>query len=201
MPGHLKDGLVTHLSLLAVNHKKQQEETEAFKAESKDEIEALKAKNKQQQDEIEALKKEVSQLKAQCHAVTVFPIDFVVKNPYQYNSTSVWTSKHFYSHCSGYKLNITFYVNPFCGYLLKSHIMQGEFDSQLKWPMKADINMLILHKHGEDLEFTISAKHKVPITGGHSHCCGQWSCGKSRDMNKYLHDNCLRFRITSIMLF
>ena len=181
MPGHIKDSLVAHLSLLAVNHKKLQEE--------------FVSQIKQQQDEIEALKEEVHQLRE--HMVS-FPIYFFVKNPHQYDITSPWSSKHFYSHGGGYKLSITFYDHPFCGYLFQSFLTQGEYDSQLMWPMKAQIFMLIQHIRGEDLIFKISVKCDTPVTGGRSLYCGQWSSGKLRDMNGYLHDNCLCVRITSI---
>ena len=75
--------------------------------------------------------------------------------------------------------------------------MQGEFDSQLEWPMEADVFMRVLHEHGEDLKFTISAKCDKPVTDGNK-LCGHWSSGRSRDMNVYLHDNCLHLQITGI---
>ena len=184
MQVHIKENVVTHISLLAVNHKKQQEE--------------FVSHIKQQKDEIEALKEEVSLLKGHTGA---FPIDFVVKIPHQYKYGSPWFSKHFYSHGGGYKLHLEFYFNPVFGYRFKSNLMQGEFDSQLKWPMKADIFMLMLHKHGEDLKFTITAECNKPVTGGRTHCCGQWSYGKSRDMNKYLLDSCLCLQITGTWLY
>ena len=56
MPGHVKDGIFSHLSLLAVSHKRQQDEIEALRAQSSIQIE-------QQQNEIEILRKEVNQLK------------------------------------------------------------------------------------------------------------------------------------------
>ena len=129
MPGHFKDSLVAHFSLLAVNHKKLQEDLVSQSKQQQEVTEAFKTKLKQQQDEIEGLNKEVSRLK---RYAGVFPIDFVVKNPHQYDGVTVWYSKHFYSHGGGYKLRIKFYVSPDWGYMFKFYVMQGEFDSQLK---------------------------------------------------------------------
>ena len=210
MPCHFKDSLSSHCSLLAV---KQQEENEAFKAKSKrqqDEIKALKVKCEQLQDKIEtiskrlhdkieALKEEICQLKGQ---TIVFPIDFVVNNPHQYSVVSPWSSKHFYSHLGGYKLKVKFCSSRMGAYQFTPCLMQGEFDSHLKWPMKADLSILILHKRrdGEDHKFSISAKCNKPITDGCTVSCGEWSPDVYIDWNEYLYDNCLCLRITDIQI-
>jgi membrane protein insertase Oxa1/YidC/SpoIIIJ len=58
MPDHLKDGLVTHFSLLAVSHKRQQAEIQAYQTE-------IKALNKIYQEEIKTIRGEVDELKKQ----------------------------------------------------------------------------------------------------------------------------------------
>ena len=105
MPDHLKDGLVAHFSLLAVNysllaesHKRQQDEIEALnKTYYQEEIKALKGR---QEEEIKTMKGEIDKLKKQTEYLRlnmpIFPMDFIVKNP------DSWSSTPFYSHNQGY---------------------------------------------------------------------------------------------------
>ena len=100
MPDHLKDGLVMHFSLLAVSHKRQQEEMKALKQKHQEEIKALE---RRQQDEIKALTEQMNELKVQTEQLRlytqVFPVDLQIKR-----TVESWSSSPFYSHSQGYKL-------------------------------------------------------------------------------------------------
>ena len=127
MPDHLKDGLATHLSLLAVSHKKQQNEIKALNKKHQECIEALE---KRQREEMKALTEEVNELKKQTKKLRlhtqIVPVDFVVENADQCRLLSPWFSTPFYSHSQGYKLRFYFY--KFIIYKISCHLMQGEFD-------------------------------------------------------------------------
>ena len=136
MPDHLKDGLVVHISLLAVSHKQQQE----LLKKQENEISTLKRRH---QDEVKALTEEMNELKIQMKQLTlhtqIVPVDFTVENPYTCNYLfGAWSSTSFYSHIQGYKLNLGFF---FLGesdnnFTISCYLMPGEFDGLLKWLFK-----------------------------------------------------------------
>ena len=183
MSDHLKDDLVTHISLLVVSHKKQQDKIKAH------------------QEEIRALTEEVNELKKQLrlHTHNTVPIDFVVTNADQCHVFSKWTSAPFYSHSQGYKLRLSFY-KALTAYRISCDLMQGEYDSILKWPLKA-VMKLTLHQQlqGEDRELSIELSCKKRVGDGVdiSENCGFRRLGF--DLSPYLiPNNCLQIKIVSI---
>ena len=136
MQDHLRDGLVTHFSLLALRYK-------------------------QQQDEIKLLKEDLNKLKSHV-SISIAPVEFTVDDPFQYTYNKPWISPHFYTHFSGYKLCIhifrqqlmnEFYVCP-C-------LMQGEFDSLLDWPLRAvvKIQLLDVKERGADIKLRFNIEN------------------------------------------
>ena len=160
MPDHLKDGLITHFSLLAVSHKQQQDEIKALKKHQED----LKSLEKRQQEETKASDEEVDELKMQTKQLRlharIVPVDFVVENPHQYHI--IWSSTPFYSHSQGYKLRIDINQELFFEYFfVRAYLMQGEFDDNLKWPLDAVVIIYVLSQQSKDLERKIELQKKV----------------------------------------
>ena len=191
MPDHLKDGLVVHFSLLAVSHKQQQEEIKAMKWKHQEEIKALERRH---QEEIKALNEEMSKLKLQTNQLRlhtqIVPLDFTVENPH-----IGWSSTPFYSHSQGYKLHLRFYKND-----ISCHLMQGEFDKYLKWPLNAVMKITLFQQlHGVDCELNtcIHLSHKTCL----SVLCDTDICGSvllAIDLSPYLSNNCLQMKIVSL---
>lgn len=199
MPDHLKESgsLVTHLSLLAVSHKQQQEEMRLLSKRYQEEIKVLK---KRHQDEIKTLTEHVGKLTIKtnqiCSHVQIVPIEFSIENPRNNN----WSSTPFYSHSQGYKLRLRFNYKDKCS-SITCHLMQGEFDSWLKWPLKTMMT-IVLHQslQGEgDYELSMALDHKIRIAdiSGLDYC---GSMTLNIDLNQYIHNNCLKFRIVGVQL-
>ena len=176
MLDHIKDSLVEHISCLARSHRKQQET-------------------------ITALTVELNNLKAQTgnmqSHMAVVPVDLVVENPLLYTAFKVWSSKHFYSHCKGYRLTIRFTkVSPY--YYIGIYVMQGEFDSLLKWPFRAAVKVCIINPHelGENLELQIKVENGRRVRDGD----GVERCGRVAISNvpKYIFNDCLYIKVVDV---
>jgi hypothetical protein len=202
IPDHLKDGLVAHISLLAVSysqlaesHKRQQVEIQAYQKE-------IKALHKAHQEETETIRGEVDKLKKQTEHLRlnmqIFPIDFRVENPGRYTVNNPWSSTPFYSHSQGYKLQISFNTLWSIS-VLHCHLTQGDFDGLLKWPIKAVMKLaLVNQQQGRDYEFNIELTcnkplqdKAVPVT------CSSASLG-SMNLVPYISSECLHIRIVAI---
>ena len=187
MPDHLKDGLVTHFSLLAVSHKRQQEEIKTLK--------------KEHQEEIKALTKQMNKLKIQTKQLRlhtqIFPVDFMVINPPAYRVHNPWSSAPFYSHSQGYKLRLTFF-RGIRSVLVHCYLMQGEFDGLLKWPFKAEMNLVLLHQQaqGVDYESSIELKCNYRLRDG----ADDVQCGNCAIMDIILdhNNNSLQIKIVGV---
>jgi ATP-dependent Clp protease ATP-binding subunit ClpA len=205
MPDHLKDGLVAHFSLLAMSHKRQQEEIQAYQREIKAYQEEMKALERRQEEEMKTMRGEIDQLKKQSEPwrsnMQIIPIDFRVETPRRYTSINPWSSTPFYSHTQGYKLQINFYNKPMWDIsFIYCSLMRGDFDVFLDWPLKAVMKLALLNEQpqGKDYEFSIELKCSKPL-GDKSDAveCGSHSLG-SITLDPYLRSGCVHIRIVSI---
>ena len=202
MPDHLKDGLVAHFSLLAMSHKRQQDEIQALNKTHQEEIKALE---RRQEEKIMAITGEIDKLKVQTEQLRLntqtFPIDFTVRNPDTFiNARSSWRSTPFYSHNQGYKLCIVFFKNFWFGHYIQCDLMQGDFDSLLNWPLKAVMKLALLNQQplGHDYEFTIQLNYSKRLGDGAAAVeCGSYLVDLI-SLKPYLHNRCLHIRIVGI---
>ena len=153
MPEHLKDGLVAHFSLLAVSHKRQQEEIQVYQKVIETHQEEVRALERRYREEIEALERrqneeikiirgEIDELKKQTEQLQsnmqIIPIDFRVKNPMKYTMSQPWSSPSFYSHNQGYKLRIDFIPDSLLGlFFIRCKLIQ--------WPLKAVMKLTLVN--------------------------------------------------------
>ena len=124
-----------------------------------------------------------------------------------------WVSECFYTHPGGYQCNIMVEPNG----LSKgqgTHVSVwlcsavGQFDGTLPWPAKATFTLQLLNQHRDQDHVTLteSCEWDKPTYGA---CIGTssytftrhavlgWNAGKQ---TKYLHEDCLRFRMAKIEL-
>ena len=135
----------------------------------------FKAEGKRQQDEMEAMKEEIKTLRKLIEVhMTVVPVEFALEMPSQYIADNKWTSKHFYSHCGGYKLQLRFHnIKEQGNYCIQCYITQGEFDHLLKWPFKAVIVILLINRQNECIsKLQIHVGYGNPIINGKTYLCG-----------------------------
>ena len=231
MPDHLKDGLVAHFSLLAMSHKQQQDEIQAYQREiialNKSYQEEIKALNKTHQEDIKALERkqeeeikdlerkqeeeskaitgEIDKLKMQTEQLRfnmqMFPTDFAVKNPHTYSRIrNPWSSTPFYSHSQGYKLQLAFFKHSWAGsYIICCDLMRGNYDSLLKWPLKAVMKLALLNqqRQGRDHKLKIKLNYGKPLIGeAEPDECGR--CVIVASLDPYLRDGHLQIRIVNI---
>ena len=103
------------------------------------------------------LTEKVDQLESHTGA---FPVTFKVDNLSQHPSAlRHWSSTQFYSHHNGYKLQIRLW-KTYLGWsgsssgpriTFQPHILQGDYDSKLQWPLRGVIRIEIFGSGKEDI--------------------------------------------------
>ena len=158
--------------------------------------EEIKALERRHQEETKALTEEIDELKMQTKQLRlhtpIVPADFMVENPH---ASIDWYSTPFYSHSQGYKLRLHFY--RFFSYKILCLLMQGEFDSILKWPLKAVMKLKLCQHSQEDHELSIALNVNECLEDAvERKVCGSVRLGV--DLSLYLRNNCLHIKIAGI---
>ena len=128
-----------------------------------------------------------------------------------------WYSPPFYTHHRGYKMCLSVYSNGMPNtewhgtcVSVSIHLKRGEFDDDLKWPFRGDIEVsLIDQDEKRHYSNTIPFTDDVPdyaagrVTGGNRAKSGR-GFGEFISHNdlqpNYLKNNCLMFQITSVCI-
>ena len=121
-----------------------------------------------------------------------------------------WDSERFYTHPGGYKCFIRVWPNGLCGTHVAVQLcsVPGQFDGTLPWPAKATFTLQLLNQHRDQDHVTVTKRIEwgkpsgAPYAGTFSdtfipHAELGWNAGKQ---TKYLHEDCLRFRMAKIEL-
>ena len=213
VPDHLREDQATHLSLLAISHKKQQHEIKELKERQQDlqgEISKLKLHEQDFQGEISKLKLHVG----------IVPVHFMIHGFSQYHfDIKQWISPHFYSHSNGYKLCLRMYYTeegvslklplkglthpyPNNDIVLNCYLLPGEYDNQLKWPFEGRVALQILPKQEDvhlqpfvkiiKLNAAVQRKQRTRETDGM--VCGKTTM-KVKDVQQYINNDCLKISI------
>ena len=138
MPTHIKERAVEHLSLHAKNYKAV--------------VDKLKEENKQLKLVINQLNRD---LRLQQICTPVCPADFTINDFEQHKIDNNKWYFPFYTHPKGYKMCLTVTANSF-GECEGTHtavgirLMKGEFDDQLKWPLRGNFIVWLLSQVDDD---------------------------------------------------
>lgn len=164
------------------------------------------------------LESKVDELKiAQASIIISPPIQFKMYNFDGLKATNKeWFSTPFYTHPKGYKMCLNVDANGY-GDGKDTHVsvfiylMQGDFDSELKWPFQGDIVVQLLDQTGEDdhentVRFT---KNTEESTAGRvlnkeraNGAPGVHEFIAHSDLKpKYLKDGCLQLKVISATVF
>ena len=124
-----------------------------------------------------------------------------------------WDSERFYTHPGGYQCCIRVWASGWgegrdthVGVGLSSAV--GQFDGTLPWPAKATFTLQLLNQHRDQDHVTVTKSFEWGKSTGDRylglfswtfipHTELGWNAGKKTE---YLHEDCLRFRITRIQL-
>ncbi len=187
MPEHQRENLLTHISLLATNHAKQQAQINK----QQDDLAEQKAINIKQYEEIRALR-------MQLNTVTMVSTPVLAMTKYQQHKTNNvrWYSRPVYTHHQGYKicLGVDAKKNVIVGMLnmyVYVFFMRGEFDDSLTWPFQGEISIQLLYQvNGEqNVKFEMNYDRSTMIK-----TCSRVTKGeRGQLMDKYLHNDAALF--------
>ena len=148
--------------------------------------------------------------------MAIGPVRFTMNNFTRYKQTNEnWFSPPFYTHPQGYKVCLCVVANgegpkrgEYTSVLL--HLMKGDFDDYLKWPLRVAISVQLLDQEGEEkhytekLEFTDRTPDQVAnrVTEGEraKFGWGQFPFIKHDQLGCYLKNDQLSFQIGQIEL-
>ena len=144
------------------------------------------------------------------------PCSFILSNFDQRNRNSTqWISEPFYTEPQGYKMCLSVNANGSgegkgTHVSVSIHLMKGEFDSFLEWPFRGTVTIEL------ESPYDWVRRKTVPITFDSytpREFAGQvtsremshgWGCEKfvahRPDLQNYLDNNCLTFRIRSVVI-
>ena len=128
MSAHLKENIISHMSLHVASFK------------------LLKEENEQLKKQVTRLEQDVQILKTESVPINV---DFVMPNVDKYKENNdTWTSPPFYTHPHGYKMCLQVLANGHGdgkGTHVSAYIylLQGEYDSILTWPFEGTLKIAV----------------------------------------------------------
>ena len=171
MQDHVSENVKIHLSMVSTVVGENVEEQKKLKAE----VEQQTATNKDQNSTIKKLQTAVEQQQKQIVAlmsaltycvaldvqkpltpVFISPPDMVMTDfEEQKKAGNTWFSPPFYSHIGGYKMCLRVNANGHSDgkgthITVGFHLMQGEYDDQLKWPFCGDITIQLLNQRRDE---------------------------------------------------
>ena len=208
LPIHLTEGLVAHVSLQKKQLMHLTVENEQLKP-LKQEVMNLKEENKQLKQAIEILTRKIEQYQV---GIPLYPIELTMTNFKQHKEDrNIW-SPPFYTHPMGYKLCLMVYPGGF-NHDSNTHVsvflrlMKGEYDDQLKWPLRGTFKVQLLSQNGDERVWVKTIIYDGSVDDA---CCRRVVDGElarevfgdsrfiphSELKPVYLQNDCLKFRIT-----
>ena len=143
MTAHLTENVVNHLSLTAANYRAT--------------TDRLEEENKRFKKQVAKLTEDLNALQIHVQVCTpTCPVEFTMTNFKQHHrGGDKWCSPPFYTHPKGYKMCTlvrSIEYNYFTGAFISVgvRLMKGEFDDELKWPLKGSITIRLLSQVDED---------------------------------------------------
>ena len=215
MPEHLRENLLTHISLLATSHAKQQDEITKHKAQIA-ELTKLTADQQNQMVSLHVENKSLRRVEPEMEVpreitVPVETSEIVTLTNFQQHKDedTVWFSPPLYTHSQGYKICFAVYPNG-DGAGNNTHIsvytylMPGEFDDTLTWPIRGEIRYQLLNQEdGENHKAGVSTYHERRsdkscarvLYAQRSQGLGMGRFLQQSLLPKYLQKDCLKLRI------
>ncbi len=211
MPEHLRENQLTHISLLATSHAKQQAQINK----QQDNLAEQKAINIKQQAQINKQDEDIRALRMQLNTVKMVSTPVLTMTNYQQHKTNRtrWYSPPVYTHHQGYKICLRVIASDH--FLLRTIttikvyvlLMRGEFDDSLTWPFQGEISIQLLDQVKGENDWKVYNKPTRDcsrVTVGERATDGPriiFRDFKETDMQcKYLKNDTLVFQICSVKL-
>ena len=208
MPEHLRENLLTHISLLATSHAKQQHKITSLEAENR----ILKTKI----NELEPMKQLLTTAPPIVNSRPLGPPVLTMTNFRQHKrDKDQWYSPPVYTHHHGYKICLKVNANgngSGKGTRVSVFVsfMRGEFDDSLKWPFRGAISYQLLDQvNGENHKrVTLPYDDDTPNVSCTRVTKGERGVGRGNSQfiahselePKYLQNNTLLFQIYKVEL-
>ena len=202
---HVEKNVGKHLNLLSVFTKdllaEKQRETQKL-AEKEKKISQLHRVMTQMQNELREKDKQIKLLQTRARSLETAsllpPVEFTLHNYSQYEGMGTrWSDgPTFYTHPMGYKVKIRVYFTQFFRRAdLELQSMEGEFDDELKWPLKGTLTIQLLNQLGEG-----HLERSVDLQVKRNSYSDELSIKYRQIKNtqngiQYLKDDCLQFRV------
>lgn len=203
MPQHVAENLASHISMLAITCKKQLIVNNELCDKNKalcDENKALRADLDQSNLRIDYLENELQQTAQTIMSVesmllrSKLPIVLVMDSLTQHTtSRDQWFSPPFYSHDRGYKMCLGAIANnseaqQILVLFFQVYVLCGEFDDELKWPLKATVTVKVLDQSEEtkSFEYTVNVRNACRVFTEEGHA---YSPSGNPWFNRELHAN------------
>ena len=172
----------------------------------------LREENKELKTTLDKIQTELKEVRAKQRLLSLPSLEFVMTD-YHLRCVTIedWCSPSFYSHPNGYKMCLK--VSPLGNHLSVSvYLMQGKYDSNLKWPFRGDITLQLVNQESGENSITKvisfndntsdeAASRVLFLTKIATRGCKIHKFIASGDLKpKFLKNDCLRFRIPNISL-
>ena len=134
--------------------------------------------------------------------VVGFPFEFTMPN---FSSYKREQSKHykdapcFYTHNEGYRIQVQTVANSIAGNGVMSvyvFVVKGNFDDQLKWPLKATMTLQLIDPTGGHGPYESSAQGQGKKGG--RELCKWYPFITHTELEKYIRNDSLRFQVVSV---
>ena len=191
------------------SHEQQQKELQEQMKEKNEQIKQVEQKMKEKDKQIESLQSKIQEITPHVHSP---PYYYTLSNYRQEKAGyGLIESPLMYTHPGGYKFILGLNAN---GGGTGTHVsvgvypLEGDHDAELKFPVKFTVTVQLLNQHRDhnhhtrDIHCEIKTRKKI-----NSIIWSDWTFIPQADLGwnrgkqtQYLKDDCLRFRITKIVV-
>ena len=190
------------------SHEQQQKELQEQMKEKNEQIKQVEQKMKEKDKQIESLQSKIQRITPHVHS----PPYYCTLSNYQHKKAKngVIYSPPMYTHHGGYEFTLGLYPR---GDGTGTHVtvfvysLKGDHDAVLKFPAKVTITLQLLNQHRDHDHHTRDIQCEVTKETIGNYIGSNWTFFPNADLEwnrgkqtQYLKDDCLRFRITKIVV-
>ena len=154
------------------------------------------------------IEKEQELKEHQTAVLTVPPVNFTIKNFNEHKINNVWKSPFMYTHFGGYNFQVSIFLPPGdrnTALILWFSPRAGDFDDQLKWPVKVTITMQLINQYRDANHYTTTHTcewRRAPNPSKNSsdyisNATLEWNASKQ---TQYRKNDQLHFQVTKVIV-
>ena len=190
--------------------KRLDEQQMKFQELTKEKDAQIKALEEQQIRNKQLIEKQQQAIRQICSGeVCILPYDITFSNYQQVKAKNGdIDSSPMYTHPGGYKFRLELSSNSLVGgagthVSVGVYLLKGDYDAELKFPVRFTIILQLLNQHRDqdhhtrDIQYEVTSDSILNMCFVIPHAALEWNRGKQ---TQYLKDDCLKFRITKIVV-